>query len=236
MKLLKIVFKRETFVPVAAMGFASAVSVAIILGRIMATGKLRYGFLAWNLFLAWLPLVFAMLARANYRDGERPGWRFAGFSAVWLLFFPNAPYIFTDLIHLTSRYLAHFWVDLAVILSCAFTGLVVGFVSLYLMQSVVTRMLGRVAGWVFVAGAAGLSSFGIYLGRFLRLNSWDVIAQPAKLYQGISSVAPAQLGQSHQFAFLVLFATFIFIAYVMLYGLTHLPSQEKARAAAGAPA
>lgn len=223
MQLLRLLFKRETFVPVAALTFASAICVALVVARIAWTGNLRYSFLVWNLFLAWLPLMFALLAREHYRDGKRPGWRFCTLSAAWLLFFPNAPYICTDVIHLTNRYFNHFWVDLAVVLSCAFTGLVLGFVSLYLMQSVVTRMLGRVAGWAFVAMAAGLCSFGIFLGRFLRFNSWDVIAKPAKLYQGISAVATGEHAHQGHFAFLVIFATFIFIAYVMLYALTHLP-------------
>jgi uncharacterized membrane protein len=232
MRLLKLIFKRETLAPVAAMTFASVVCVALVTARIAWTGRITYGFLAWNLFLAWLPLVFALLAREHYRDGEKPGWRLIGFSAAWLLFFPNAPYIFTDLTHLTSRYFPHFWVDLAVILSCAFTGLVLGFVSLYLMHSVVTRMLGRAAGWLFVAGAAGLCSFGIYLGRFLRFNSWDVVAKPAKLVESIGSVATGQTGHPHHFAFLALFATFIFIAYVMLYALTHLPTAAQMRTTA----
>lgn len=224
MNSLKLFFRRETIIPMLALTFASAVCLALVVARIAWTGKFRYSFLAWNLFLAWLPLLFAVLARANYREGERSGWRFLGFGAAWLLFFPNAPYIFTDLIHLTSRYVSHFWVDLAVILSCAFTGLMLGLVSLYLMHSVVTRMLGRAAGWLFVAGAAGLGSFGIYLGRFLRFNSWDVVAKPAQLYHGISSVAGGQSFHPSHFAFLAFFATFIFIAYVMLYALTHLPT------------
>jgi uncharacterized membrane protein len=223
MKFLKLLFKRETLAPVAAMTFASMVCVTVVIARIAWTGNLRYGFLVWNLFLAWLPLMFALLAREHYRDGRRPGWRFCTLSSAWLLFFPNAPYICTDLIHLTNRYFNHFWVDLAVVLSCAFTGLVLGFVSLYLMHSMVTRMLGQVAGWGFVAVAAGLCSFGIYLGRFLRFNSWDVVAKPAKLYQSISSVATGEHAQQGHFAFLVVFATFIFIAYVMLYALTHMP-------------
>jgi uncharacterized membrane protein len=232
MNSLKLLLKRETFMPMLAMSFASVVCMAVVIARIAWTGKIRYGFLAWNLVLAWLPLVFALLARENYREGEKPGWRFLGFSAAWLLFFPNAPYIFTDLVHLTSRYFVHFWVDLAVILSCAFTGLMLGFVSLYLMQSVVTQMLGRAAGWLFVAGAAGLCSFGIYLGRFLRFNSWDVVAKPAELYQGISSVTTGQFAHQGHFAFLALFATFLFIAYVMLYALTHLPTAAQMRTAA----
>jgi len=231
MQILKLMFKRETFMPVAALTFASATCFALVVARIVWTGNIRYTFLVWNVFLAWLPLMFAILAEDHFQEGKRPGWRLLGMSAAWLLFFPNAPYIFTDLVHLTNRFFPHFWVDLTIVLSCAFTGLILGFVSLYLMQSIVTRMLGRVAGWAFVAAAAGLGSFGIYLGRFLRFNSWDVIAKPGKLVESISSVATGQTGQPHQFAFLALFATFLFIAYVMLYALTHLPTTHQLRPA-----
>jgi uncharacterized membrane protein len=227
MRIVKLIFKRETLAPVAAMTFASAVCVLVVIARVLWSGNIRYSFLVWNLFLAWLPLVFALLAREHDRDGKRPSWRFFSLGAAWLLFFPNAPYIFTDLIHLTNRYFTHFWVDLAVVLSCAFTGLVLGFVSLYLMHSVVTRMLGRWLGWGFVAAAAGLCSFGIYLGRFLRFNSWDIVAKPGKLVEGISSVATGQTGHPHHFAFLAIFAMFLFITYVMLYALTHLPTHAQ---------
>jgi len=236
MQILKLMFKRETFMPVAAMMFASAICFALVVARVVWTGNIRYSFLVWNLILAWLPLMFAILAEDNFEEGKRPGWRFFGMSAAWLLFFPNAPYIFTDLVHLTNRFFPHFWVDLAIVLSCAFTGLILGFVSLYLMQSIVTRMLGRIAGWAFVAVAAGLCSFGIYLGRFLRFNSWDVIAKPARLAESISSFATGQSGQPHHIAFLALFATFLFIAYVMLYALTHLPTSNQLRSASTEPA
>ena len=215
--------------PVAAMLFASAICFGLVVARVAWTGNIRYSFLVWNLFLAWLPLLFAILAEDNFEAGKRPGWRFLGMSAAWLLFFPNAPYIFTDLVHLTNRFFPHFWVDLAIVLSCAFTGLVLGFVSLYLMHSIITRMLGRIAGWAFVATAAGLCSFGIYLGRFLRFNSWDVIAKPGRLAESISSFATGETGQPHHLAFLALFATFLFIAYVMLYALTHLPTNNQPR-------
>jgi len=202
--------------------FASGVSVALVVARIIWTWKLRYGFLAWNLFLAWIPLVFALLAHEKYRQGAGRSWRFFVLGGAWLLFFPNAPYIFTDLIHLTTRFLPHFWVDLVLILMCALTGLVLGFVSLYLMQSVVSRMFGWLASWIFIAAVAGLSSFGIYLGRFLRCNSWDVLFQPGKVYQGIGQSLTEPWSSSAPRGFMVLFATFLFLAYVMLYGLTHL--------------
>jgi uncharacterized membrane protein len=237
MHILRLLLRRETLAPLAALSFATAVCVALIFVRVLFTRNFNYVFLIWNLFLAWLPLLFAVLARAKYQEaktGERPGWSFLALGAAWLLFFPNAAYICTDLVHLTNRFFGPFWVDLAVILSCAFTGLVLGFVSLYLMQSVVTHRYGRLTGWVFVAGMTGLSAFGIYLGRFLRFNSWDVLAQPGKLYQGISAFATGQ-AHSHHFAFLAMFATFLFLAYLMLYALTHLPTAMHVTAAPVAP-
>jgi uncharacterized membrane protein len=212
-----------TFVPVLTLLFASAVSVALVVARMVWTENLRYTFLVWNLFLAWLPLLFALLVCELHRNGRTRNWTFASLSAVWLLFFPNAPYIFTDLIHLTTRFHRHFWVDLTLILICALTGLVLGFVSLYLMQSVVARMFGRIAAWLFIAAVAGLSSFGVYLGRFVRVNSWDIVARPGKLFDGIHAWASDPFAHSTSFAFPILFATFLFVAYVMLYALTHLP-------------
>jgi uncharacterized membrane protein len=117
-------------------------------------------------------------------------------------------------------------VDLILILLCAFIGLMLGFVSLYLMQSVVSRMFGRVAGWCFVAGAAGLSSLGVYLGRFLRFNSWDVFFHPIQIVRDFHAWMSSSMVNQTSAAFLALFAIFLFLAYLMLYALTHLsPAQ-----------
>jgi uncharacterized membrane protein len=206
---------------------ASGFCVTLVLARIVWTRNVHYAFLIWNLFLAWLPLIFALLARDMYQNGVERRWRFAGLGAAWLLFFPNAPYIFTDLIHLTRGFYRHFWVDLALILPCALTGLVLGFLSLFLMQSIVKGVLGRWLGWLFIAGVAGLSGFGICLGRFLRLNSWDVVVSPFKLYQGVGKWITEPLANSTLLAFGVLYGGFLFIAYVMLYGLTHLQLERE---------
>jgi uncharacterized membrane protein len=208
--------------PMLALTFASAVCVGLVLARIISTGNLRYCFLVWNLFLAWLPLVFALLAQETFERQGAWSWRLALLGGIWLLFFPNAPYIFTDLSHLTARFAAHFWVDLMLILSCALTGLVLGFVSLYLVQGIVLRASGAMLSWLFVAGVAALSGFGVWLGRFLRFNSWDVVFRPVELYRGIGSGASEPLRPAASFAFAALFALFLFITYVMLYALTQL--------------
>lgn len=235
MKLVRLAFQRETAIPVIALMIASSTSVALVLARMLWTDNPRYSFLVWNLFLAWLPMMFALLACEKYRNASARDWRFLGLAGSWLLFFPNSPYIFTDLIHLTTHYFPHFWVDLILILLCALTGLVLGFVSLYLMQSVVTRMLGRTASWLFIGAVAALSGFGIYVGRFMRFNSWDVLFKPRQLAHGIGNWVADPMANSTSLAFPVLFATFLFVAYVMLYALTHLQEVQPAKVAEANP-
>lgn len=218
----KLIPRQATAVPLLALLFASTVAVTLIMVRVVLSRHLAYLSLAWNLFLAWLPLAFALAVYHRHQRGERHGWRLYLLASLWLLFLPNAPYIFTDLIHLTTRFFPHFWVDLALVLLVALTGFLLGFMSLYLMQSIVADRLGKAAGWLFILGATGLSSYGIYLGRFLRWNSWDVVVHPLGLSQAIGHLAAHPLANTHSLAFLGLFATFLFLGYLMLYALTHL--------------
>jgi uncharacterized membrane protein len=224
-------FQSDTLAPMLALLFASVVSVVLVGLCVVWTKNFHYGLLVWNLFLAWLPLAFALLARDAVRARPQQTWRFYGLSGLWLLFFPNAPYIFTDLIHLWTSFHLQFWIDLTLILLFALTGLVLGFVSLYLMQSVVARRFGRAASWLFVALAAGFCSFGIYLGRFLRFNSWDVFLCPGKIYHGLDAWAGGPMINTASAAFLVFFALFFFIAYVMLFALTRLPKSDSTQMA-----
>ena len=232
MKFVLLLFHRETRSPLLALMFASLTGVALVIARMITLRDWHNAFLIWNLFLAWLPLVFALLACDVFRSNRRTGWRLGALGGAWLLFFPNAPYIFTDVIHLVYRSHRYFWVDLILILLCALIGLVLGFVSLYLMQSIVRQRYGWLAGWLFVAVVAGLSGFGIYIGRFLRFNSWDIVAQPMKLLHGLGAWAADPLASSQSSTFPALFAVFLLLAYVMLYTLTHLPKPDMLRATA----
>lgn len=220
--MIKLALQRETAAPVLALTFATGVCLALVSIRILWSRNLHYAFLIWNLFLAWLPLVFSLLACDCYRKRSSRSWRFVGIAGCWLLFFPNAPYIFTDVIHLTRGHRGHFWVDLVLILSCALTGLVLGFLSLFLMQNVISKITGRLASWFFIALITALSGIGIYVGRFLRLNSWDVLVKPWAIPRGIAHLAAHPWGHFGALALCALFGIFLFIAYLMLYALTHL--------------
>jgi uncharacterized membrane protein len=221
MNILRTISQRRLAVPLIALFVTSAFAGTLVVTRILWTGRLTSVYLIWNLFLAWLPLLFALKACGQEPGKTRP-WKLAAWAAGWLLFFPNAPYIFTDLIHLTARHRATVWTDLVLIALFAVTGLVLGFLSLYLMQSLVVRRMGRVAGWLFVGVSAGLGSLGIYVGRFLRWNSWDPLINPFDFTRDVGEWLVQMLAHRREALFPALFAAFLFLAYAMLYALTHL--------------
>lgn len=224
-------YRRAASVPVIALLMVSAACAAFVGARIAWTGRWNYLVLIWNLFLAWLPLLFALGVCDRHQAGGRSGWRFLSLSALWLLFFPNAPYIFTDLIHLNTRFFGHYWVDLTLILLVALTGFLIGFVSLFLMQAMVAERVGRPLSWLFILAVAGLSGVGIYIGRFLRWNSWDALLHPLGLSQDLGQLAAHPFAHAGQLAIPVFFAAFLFFGYVMLYALTHLPQPQRQMAA-----
>ncbi len=222
MNRLTNVLKPGPILLLLALMAASAVGVGLILLRILWTGHWNHGYLVWNLFLAWIPLGFALVAYWFSEQDWWRDWRFLSASAAWLLFFPNAPYICTDLVHLSSRYHSHFWVDLILLLLFALIGLLVGFASLYLMQSLVVRRLGRIAGWLFVAAVAAVSGWGVFIGRVMRWNSWDVVLNPIDLFTDLARWLSHVPFQPTSATFPMLFAMFIFITYLMVYALMRL--------------
>lgn len=165
------------------LGASLALSVVLIAFRVFLTHKISFVFLLWNLFLALIP--FGLSTMLGLSAGRLRGRVLLPVGAAWLLFFPNAPYILTDLFHLEPRAGVPYWYDLALILSCAWNGLMLAYASLTDMQQLVARRLGVAAGWAFATVALLLSSFGIYLGRYLRFNSWDILTNPVTLFYDI---------------------------------------------------
>ncbi|MBB4808226.1 putative membrane protein [Chryseobacterium defluvii] len=139
-------------------------------------------FLNWNLFLAWIPLIITSLAMVfNIKSRIL----LMLMITVWILFFPNSPYILTDLFHLRIRSRIPVWYDLIVILSYAWTGLICGFISLNDIERMLSAYFKKPVISVIVVFFLFLSSFGVYLGRFLRWNSWDILNNPFGLFNDI---------------------------------------------------
>jgi uncharacterized membrane protein len=138
-----------------------------------------FRFLDWNLFLAWIPVALAFLVYESAL-ARRPLAAFA-LGVVWLLFFPNAPYMLTDFIHLRESPSTPLWYDGLMLSAFAWTALVLGFLSLYLMQLVWRRAVGPTVAWAGVVATLALASVGVYIGRFVHFNSWDALLHPRRV-------------------------------------------------------
>lgn len=178
--------------------------------RFHLTGHYQYRFMLWNLFLALIPLGVSLgLARIRQLAVAAP------LLGVWLLFFPNAPYVLTDLIHLNShRASVPRWLDLVMLLSFALVSLWVGFQSLRLVQHWFTRHFSHSTGWCVVIGSLVLSGFGVYLGRFLRWNSWDIVRRPESLLKDIAKPFLDPLQHFHTWGFTLGFGTLLILGYL----------------------
>lgn len=192
------------------LGIAVSLCIALILVRCIYTRTVGFMFLPWNLLLASVPMLFAWLAVQAQRKGSYLIWVYA---AVWLLFLPNAPYLVTDLIHLGYSKDAPILLDATILFSCALCGLAMGFVSLRWMQGLVAQRWGAAVSKGFVLVALSLAGFGIYLGRYLRWNSWDVIVNPTSLLKDILVRFAHPLVYWHTWAVTLVFALLLICAY-----------------------
>ena len=211
-------FPNERLVVLAGLGVASALCLGLELVRERHYDAYGFRFLIWNLFLAWIPLLLALLIYDRYRRG-RPLLVLAPALVLWLLFLPNAPYIVTDFVHLSRVSRAPLWLDGVEVSAFAWTGMLLGFVSLYLVHAVARHRFGAAAGWVGVFGVLGLVSVGVYLGRVKRWNSWDMLTQPgARLAQLHAHLAdPASLARAA--AVTVAVTVLLTAAYLVFYVL-----------------
>jgi uncharacterized membrane protein len=191
-------------------------SVAIVAFRIYYSGHTTYIFLVWNLFLAWVPFVSALALWHFSHYGRQTLLLLLLFFVCWLVFFPNSPYIVTDFLHLAQRQNVPLWYDLLLIFSFAWNGLILGFTSLWIVQQVIAEMLGRWVSWLVVIFTLTVSGFGIYLGRFLRWNSWDILTDPYGLAADIYTRLAQPLAHPQTLAVTLLFSAFLTIAYLTI--------------------
>lgn len=149
--------------------------------RMRLTHSAGYSFLVWNLFLAWIPYGCVVLLLSLRDAGAGRNWLRWGLAGAWLAFLPNCPYIVTDVIHVIGNPHWVWWYDAGLILLFAWTGCFLGVISLREMHVLVRSRLGATTGWAFVMIVCLLCGFGVYLGRFVRLNSWDLLLRPTRV-------------------------------------------------------
>jgi uncharacterized membrane protein len=208
---------------------ATIFSVAIWRFRADYSGTKHYHFLIWNLFLAWIPFVISYFTYTVALNRRQVYVVIPVAAFLWLLFFPNAPYILTDFQHLAVQWHdAPVWYDVMMLIWFSFTGLLLGITSLFLMQEVVRREFGRWVGWGFVAVVTALTSAGVYFGRFLRWNSWDIFSDPKGL--ALFTIERVQDPSLRSIGFISLFSVFFLFLYITLYTFGHLLLEGKENA------
>jgi uncharacterized membrane protein len=189
-----------------------AFSCALLLGRIIATGSLNHLFLTWNLFLAFIPYWITRWMTNNISIMEN---RFKLILALtaWLIFIPNSFYIITDLFHLNRHPSAPKWFDLLMIFSFAWNGIIAGIVSLRKVELIIRIIRGKSFSVVIVFAVMFLSALGIYIGRFLRFNSWDVITNPFSLVEEIGDMLIHPFDHGYAWGMTLCYSVFMTLVY-----------------------
>jgi len=182
-------------------------------------GSQTFLFLNWNLFLAWIPYLIAISLPFFYKNNF-PKIIIAGLIVSWLLFFPNAPYILTDLLHLRKRSGIPLWYDMMLFSSFAWTGLILGYLSLLEVQSFLGQFFSKKIIHVLSVSSLLLCGFGIYLGRFQRWNSWDIVTNPTSLFVDIFNL----ITQPHVIGLTMVISIFLMLGYFTLNTLSQTES------------
>ncbi len=216
--------RKQLIVILIALFMASLLATALVAVRWLHTGRPAFAFLLWNLFLAWMPLLAALLLPALRRF---PALLVPG-AICWLLFLPNAPYLLTDLLHLGRWGDVPFWYDLLLLLVFAITGLLLGLVSLKIVHALVEELMGPITGWLFALVTLCLSSLGVTIGRFLRWNSWDALLRPLDVLADLLSLLQQPWVHRQAYAFTAGLAVVLVCGYIVLHYTPHVAARPLA--------
>lgn len=198
-------------------------SVLMVAARIVYTGELTFIFLVWNLFLAYVPYFISSWLQFR-PDWIESNWKFAAAFFTWLLFVPNSFYIITDLFHLRNFFTAPVWFDLALILSFVWNGLLLGVLSVRQMERIVQLRFNIRHELLFIYPIMLVNAFGVYIGRYLRFNSWDVITSPFGLMMDIGEVILNPITYRNAWGMTICYSvlmTLIYITVKKINTITH---------------
>jgi uncharacterized membrane protein len=194
----------------------------LIAVRIFYTGSRVYLFLVWNIFLAWVPFMISSLFK---KMNDKPKWKPALVFCCWLAFFPNALYIVTDLIHIDLESPVPKWFDALLLFSSAVLGLLLAFISLYRVEIFLSKTINKKLQSPLILFILFLGSFGVYLGRFLRWNSWDIVNNPFELLLSIGHRIISPFDHLRTWGVTIVFTVFFYLLYITIKKLPGYLSQ-----------
>lgn len=219
--LLRQLREKNRLSILAIFTLTTLLSVMLVAFRVHYTSQVTFVFLVWNTILALIPYFISTLL-ILYHHRIRSTFVLVVPIIIWLCFFPNAPYILTDLFHLRPRPDVPYWFDLALILFFAWNGLMLGYASLADIHVILNQRFNRIVGWLSTICFLILGGFGIYLGRYLRWNSWDVVSSPTGLIEDITSRILNPSGYPHTYGVTIIFSSFLILGYTLLHQFSHV--------------
>lgn len=209
---------------VLIISLAATTLLTVVLGVTDPAAPLSYPsrFLVWNLFLAWIPVLFAAVFAV-----VRPRVWLLPLGLGWLAFLPNSPYLVTDLVHLAEGY--ELWRHVLQYGFAAWTGVVLGVVSMRLVHDRIERAYGAVLGWLVVTISVGLCAVGVVIGRFQRWNSWDLVTRPDAVVAATLEWVRSPFAYVQSTGVALAVAAFFGLAYLTIWSLDGLTVSARAR-------
>lgn len=214
---------------IAALGLLFLFNFGLTFFRVLYAQEGYFLFLVWNLFLAFLPFVF--IHGASYFRNKK-GASFVVFllGGISLLFLPNSPYIITDLFHLKYwNHTAPLWFDTVMIFSYASTGFILFYATLLMMEKLLKTYFKTGTATFFLLGIIFLNAFGIYLGRYMRFNSWDIISNPMGLMEEVVSYISNPLGHPRIWGITFTYGMLFFVGYCCIKLFQQTIQNEQSR-------
>lgn len=188
-------------------------SVVLFMIRMKLNQSFFFLFLVWNLFLAVIPFAITTYLKSQEKLNKLI---IAGWLLIWLLFLPNAPYIVTDLLHLRGSKDYLMWLDVLVVTSFACNGLILFFLSLIDLEHILKPYVSKRNQFYITTLVLFLISFGMYLGRFLRYNSWEIVQNPFSLFSDILNIIMSPTLYLQAWVFTLTFGSFLSVTFWML--------------------
>ena len=198
----------------------SIICASLLLLRILFSGRITYIFLIWNLFLAGIPYLISRLI--ELKKDKLTKVKLLFFTFIWLVFFPNSPYIITDFIHLGNHHDSSFWIDLMLLTVFSITGIMYGISSLLILKEIYEDKFNNLIGFIFTYGAIFLSGFGIYIGRVLRWNTWDIIHHPIDVISDLSHIFFHPIVNQKIWIVSLSFSITVYVFYFLISSFTNV--------------
>ena len=187
-------------------------SLALMACRMIYAGEIMFVFLVWNLFLAYIP--YALSDWMQNQMKTKKAVLFFAIVFLWLMFIPNTFYIITDLIHLDVNSSVPVWYDLVLLLSFAWNGVLFGIVSVRQMEKLFEQYFNKKLGLFFILPVMILNAFGVYVGRHLRFNSWDVVANPFQLMEDVIALFIHPLQNKVDWSIIICYSLLLSLFYL----------------------